>query len=153
MFLLNNIHDRDYKKVYPNISGVIFDLSDSQIANARNSEWHDIKPGAIVCVLRSSRKMSTFFRVSSIRKTEVTDDAGGYQHVLIGDIIGKLPKDIKMTDLLNTRKVNHPYLPDNKLSIGFNVANLGDALSELKIKIKNGTCNLSELEPKIDENI
>lgn len=147
MFLLNNIHDRDYRKVYPDISGVIFDMSDSQKANAKNSAWHQIKPGSIVCVVRSSRKISTIFRVSSIRKMEVTDDAGGYEHVLIGSVIGKLPSDIDMTRLLNMYQVSHPYLPENKLSNGFNVANLGDALSQLEIRIKNGTCNLYELEP------
>lgn len=57
MFLLNNIHDRDYKSIYPNIKNVIFDLSDDQLRNKKNSSWKRIHKGAIVCVVKRLRNV------------------------------------------------------------------------------------------------
>ena len=147
MFLLNNIHDRDYRTIYSELDNVIFDMSDAQLSNSRNGAWHDIAQGSIICVVRSSRKISTFFRVEALRRTEVTDDNGNYQNVIIGPVVAKLPSALDMTCLLNKCKVKHPHLPDNKMSIGFNVADLGDSLGELEVITKEGSCNLSLLEP------
>jgi hypothetical protein len=57
MFLLNNIHERVYAKIYPDIRHVAFDISDSQIDNAKNQDWTDIEKGSIVCVVNSTRKI------------------------------------------------------------------------------------------------
>lgn len=145
MFLLCNVHDRDYRSVYPDISSVIFDISDAQLSNAKNGAWGAIEPGAIVCVVTSSRKVSTFYRVEAKRKTEVKDEAGSLQHVITGPVIGKLPQDQDMTHLLNKHNVVNPYLPGNKFSIGFNVADLGNALDSVELNTNNGRRTIGEL--------
>jgi hypothetical protein len=146
VFLLSNIHDRDYDKIYPDIRNVLFDISDRQLGNKKNDAWHSINPGAIVCVVRSSRKLSTICRVDERRKTTVSDGSGGYQHIIVGSVVGKLANDEDMTYLLNKYNVSHQYLPDNKFSIGFNVADLGGALASLELKTSNKRCLLGQLE-------
>jgi hypothetical protein len=145
MFLLCNVHDRDYRVVYPNIPGVIFDISDAQLSNVKNAAWAAIEPGAIVCVVTSSRRVSTFYRVEAKRKTEVKDEGGNLQHVITGPVIGKLPHDQDMTFWLNKYSVTSQYLPDNKFSIGFNVADLGDALDSVELDTVSGQCTIGEL--------
>ena len=146
MFLLCNVHDRDYRAVYPDIPSVIFDISDAQLSNVKNGAWDAIEPGAIVCVVTSSRRVSTFYRVEAKRKTEVKDEAGSLQHVITGPVIGKLPQDQDMTLLLNKHNVAAiPYLPGNKFSIGFNVADLGNALDSLELNTNNGRHSVGEL--------
>lgn len=145
MFLLNNIHDRDYARIYPSTPGVLFDISDAQLRNAKNAAWNAIKPGDVVCVVRSSRNMSTFSRVESKLQTDAPDGEGGFQHVIVGKVIAKLPMEQKMTYLLNRFEVSNPYLPANKFSIGFNVADLEDALADLQVQTRDGICALGTL--------
>jgi hypothetical protein len=147
VFLLNNIHDRDYRAIYSELDDVIFDMSDAQLSNSRNGAWHDITQGSIVCVVKNSRKISTFYQVETKHRTEVTDDNGSYQNVIVGPVVAKLASALDMTYLLNKCKVKHSLLPDNKMSIGFNVADLGDSLGELEVITREGSCHLSLLEP------
>ncbi len=145
MFILSNIHDRPYRSVYPNINNVIFDISDKQLDNAKNRDWKSITKESIVCVVRSSRRISTFFQVEeNIRTNNSSED--GYAHVLIGKVIAKILKDEEMDSLLNRFNIHHPYLPNNKFSIGFNVADLGDQLGQLIVKSKDGEVRLESLD-------
>lgn len=139
MYILNNIHDRNYRSIYKEIENVIFDISEKQISNTKNSAWNEISVGSIVCVVRSSRKISTFFRVKSKYGIGDTDPDYGETYVLTGEVIAKLTKEADMTTLLNKYDVTHPYLPDNKFSIGFNVANLGNSLDKLAVGVKGGS--------------
>lgn len=64
MFLLNNLHGRDHKKIFPANNGqspAIFDLSEKQITNAINSDWQDLKAGDIVAIIANSKKLSSFY--------------------------------------------------------------------------------------------
>jgi hypothetical protein len=144
MFLLNNIYDRPYRKIYPDIDNVVFDVSDLQLANAKNQAWKAICSGSVVCVVNSSRKMSTIFRIDDNRRTDLMD-SDGYQHVITGAVLAKIPGDPDMTLLLNRYKVSHPYLPRNKFSLGFNVAHLGTALDELMVEHKHTKVRLADL--------
>ena len=51
-----------------------------------------------------------------------------------------------MTTLFNKHDITHPHLPDNKFSIGFNVANINSALDSLEVRTKLGVTNLGKLE-------
>lgn len=145
MFLLCNVHDRDYRAVYLDIPSEIFDISDTQLSNVKNAAWATIGPGAIVCVVTSSRRISTFYRVEARFKTEVKDEAGNFQYVITGSVVGKLPHDQDMTLLLNKHNVANPYLPGNKFSIGFNVADLGNALDSVELNTNAGRRTVGEL--------
>jgi hypothetical protein len=135
MFLLNNIHDRKYRPIYPDIPGVIFDISDKQLANVKNHDWNQIEPGNIACVVNSSRKISTFCKVTTRYKTDVVEH-DGHLHVVTGVVIAKLHDDIDMTTLLNRFGIKSKYLKGNQFSIGFNVANLRSDLDALIVKIE-----------------
>ena len=135
MFLLNNIHDRPYRQLYskPNI---LFDISQSQLGSAKNADWEKIAPNSIVCVVNSSRKISAFCVVSSREPIELPGDPD-QNFALLGSVVARLATDIDMATLLNRFGVQHPYLPGNKFSIGFNVADLGSALDELVLQRKS----------------
>jgi hypothetical protein len=146
MFLLNNIHDRDYKKIYLRISEeVLFDISDKQLRNKINADWFDIQPNDIVCVINSSRKISRFCRVKGKLQTDVVDLSGN-QHVITGIAVGRLPQDFDMTTILNRFQISHPRLRGNTFRIGVNVINLRTALSELEIKTPAGLRKLADVE-------
>ena len=146
MFLLNNIYDRPYREIYPSIQNVVFDISDRQLENSRNADWQDITSGNVVCVVSSTRKMSTFYVVDASFKTDLLDPVQGAQHVITGKVIAKLQPELDMTSVLNKYSVNHPLLPGNKFSIGFNVANLRDALSALTLRTGKGVLTLGQIE-------
>jgi hypothetical protein len=148
MFLLSNIHDRSYATIYPELKNVVFDISDKQLSNVKNKDWHDIGKGSIVCVVNGTRMISTFYRIEENLKTDVVDE-NGHQHVIRGSVIAKLHKDEEMRRFLNNAGVKHPYLPRNMFSIGFNVANLSDALDSLVVRTKKGSASLGDLkQPK-----
>lgn len=150
MFLFNNIHDRDYRNEYPSIPNVIFDISDSQLNNVMNAPWAEIKAGDICCVVSSSRKMTIFYRVTDRFKTTKSDDHGGFQHVIIGNVVGRLSNPPSMTALLNRFNVKHKYLRKNQFTNGFNVANLGDVLGALVVQIRdNKEMTIAELENEV----
>ena len=151
MFLLNNIHNRNYKSIYPNVQNVIFDLSDDQLRNKKNSGWKRIHEGAIVCVIKrlensESTKISKFYRVERKFKTDVPDENGSLQHVIVGPVVAKLDPGRDMTAVLNEFGVSNKYLPSNKFSIGFNVADLGDQLAVLRVTAGNRETTIGELE-------
>jgi hypothetical protein len=83
MFLLNNIYDRAYSKLYPEIPRVVFDISDEQLKNVKNQPWRDIQPGSIVCVVNSSRKVSTFHRIEAVLKAKPVSEEPE-QHLITG---------------------------------------------------------------------
>ncbi|BCE00011.1 hypothetical protein [Marinicellulosiphila megalodicopiae] len=146
MFLLSNIKDRDYKKLYPTERGVIFDITDKQLKNAKNIAWNDLKEGSIICVVTSTRNVSTFFRVTEVKGAGDATEEAGESFILKGDIVGKLASETSMGALLSRFKVEHKFLPKNKFSIGFNVADLGDALDKLKIRTREESLTVAELK-------
>lgn len=145
MFLLNNIHDRRYRPEYPDHVGVFFDISESQLGSAKNSAWHEIQPGDIACVIRSSRTVDTFYRVDQKLKTDKVDGKDGAAHVLIGTVIAKMIEPTNMQAFLKKMGVKHPLLPKSQFIIGFNVANLGDAFDKVEVKTRDGNATLGEL--------
>lgn len=146
MFLLNNIHNRDYDSIYVGIDRVRFDLSEDQLRNARDSDWELIHEGAIVCVVTSSMKMSTFCRIERKFKADVRDENGDLQHVIVGDVVAKLEPARNMTAVLNEFGVSNKYLPGNQFSVGFNVAHLGHQLDSLRVTDGNKGTTIGELE-------
>lgn len=133
MFFFNNIYDRQYDDIYETKSEqskVIFDLSLDQINNARNEDWMVLEAGALCCVINSDRKFSNIFVVREKGHSGIGED-----YVIRGDLVAKVPYDPEFTFLFNKYHVIHKRLPDNMLSTGFNVANLGDQLNKLQVKI------------------
>jgi hypothetical protein len=145
MFLLNNTHDRPYATIYPDLKDVVFDISDTQLANAKNKDWQAIQKDSIVCVVNGTRMISTFYRVEENLKSDVVGE-NGHQHVIRGTVIAKLPKDEEMRKFLSNAGVKHPSLPRSMFSVGVNIANLNDALDSLVVKTKKGTTSLGELK-------
>ncbi|MDX2321015.1 MAG: hypothetical protein QNK26_10525 [Moritella sp.] len=146
MFLLNNIHNRNYKKCYPTESDVIFDISEKQLGNVKNTAWKELREGSIVCVVTSTRKVSTFCKVTAIKGLGDKDPDSGETFLLFGVVIAKLMPESNMGLLLSKFSVKHQYLPNNKFSIGFNVAELGSALDPLEVKTRRGIKSISELK-------
>ena len=122
MFLLSNIHDRRYATIYPELKNVVFDISDAQLSNSQNKDWHDIGNGSIVCVVNGTRMISTFYRIEENLKTDIVDE-NGHQHVIRGSVVAKLNKDEEMRRFLNNAGVKHPCLPRNMFGTG-SIANL-----------------------------
>jgi len=148
MFLLSNIHDRPYATLYPELKNVVFDISDAQLSNVKNKDWHDIGKDSIVCVVNGTRMISTFYRIEENLKTDIVDE-NGHKHVIRGTVVAKLPKDEEMRRFLNSAGVKHPHLPRNSFSVGSNVANLNEALDSVVVKVKKGTTSLGDLkQPK-----
>ncbi|NCB80334.1 MAG: hypothetical protein EOM41_10450 [Bacilli bacterium] len=150
MFILNNIHNRDYKQVYKDIHSkynkILFDINDFQLKNKKNSDWLKIKPNDIVCVITSSRKISTICKVTSKEITTFNRGEKGFEHVLVGDVIAKLDPPQDMTTIFNKFNVKHEYLNDNKFSQGFNVADIGTFLDNLSVNSSKGVVKLGELK-------
>jgi len=149
MFLLCNIYDRDYKAIYLDVPGVRFDISDAQLRNVKNAAWAAIEPGAIVCVVRGSHKISTFCRVVRKQSTRVSDGAGGFQHIIVGPVVAKLDPDQDMTLWLKKYNVTHSYLPNNKFSTGFNVADLGNALDIAEVRAGKQLLTIGQLKSNV----
>jgi hypothetical protein len=145
MFILNNINDRDYRNDYPTISNVIFDISEKQLGNQKNAAWNDISEGSIVCVVKSSRKISTFFKIKSKFSLGYDDPEYGETHVLTGEVIAKLERGSDMEAFLNLHKVSHQYLPGNKFSIGFNVADIGHSIDSVSVISGAGQSTIGQL--------
>lgn len=138
MFLLNNTHDRKYAEVYPGIRNVVFDISERQLRNRMNRDWHQIGSGSIACVIDSSKRVSAFHQIHENRKTNGRDEPG-VQYVITGSVIATVSPDQPLTDLLNAYGVRHEYLPSNKFMRGFNVAHLGTALDDLLVRALDGS--------------
>ncbi|MBA4077342.1 MAG: hypothetical protein C0508_20095 [Cyanobacteria bacterium PR.023] len=146
MFLLNNIHNRSYRDIYPTISNVVFDISDSQLKSSKNRDWHKIGAGNIVCVVTSSRKISTFYLIEDSFESDIFDPTEGKQHVITGKVVAKLVPASDMTLLFDQYGVVHCWLPNNKFSIGFNVADLGGSLDALSLTRKMDNVTLGQLK-------
>ncbi|MGS0498289.1 hypothetical protein ACU8V4_14205 [Pseudoalteromonas mariniglutinosa] len=147
MFILNNKDNRDYKGIFTDVEGVVFDLSEKQISNKVNSDWLEISEGDLACVISASRKMSTIYKVSSpIEYGEIKGEKGGVLYVITGKVVAKVPGEPEMTPLLNKFNALHKRLPGNQYSNGFNVANLGSQLDALQVKSRAGLVSLAELK-------
>ena len=145
MYILNNIHNRNYNKEYQDINNVIFDISEKQLTNVKNKDWNDISKGNVVCIVKSSKKISTFFVVDSNIATGIVSPEDGETYVLTGHVIAKLQYDESIFSLFNKHGVSHPYLPNNKFSIGCIVANIGNSLDNLSVKIFSGVATLGDV--------
>jgi hypothetical protein len=148
MFILNNIHEKDHRKIYgklDNKSSAIFDISEKQINQAINSEWNEIQVGDLACIIFGSYKMSTVYRIDSI-ECAGADDENGKIYVLRGEVVGKIPNPLRYTKMLNKYQVKHEKLKNNKFSIGFNVCNLGLQLDSVEIKTNVSANTIGELK-------
>lgn len=147
MYLLSNIQDRNYWEEYPNTEGIIFDISDKELKNRKHRDWLSIEQGSIVCVILSSKKVSTFYRVTEVIETEKEDDENGRFHALTGDVVAKFDDRDDVTQLLNKMDVKHANLPKNKIGVSFKIADLGSGLDDLDVKTAGGvTQKLGELK-------
>lgn len=146
MFLLNNTHNKNYKKSYPTESDVIFDISEKQLGNIKNAAWNELREGSIVCVVTSTRKVSTFCKVTAIKSLGDKDADGGETFFLCGVVIAKLMPESNMGLLLSKFSVKHQYLTNSKFSIGSHVAELGSDLDSLQVKTRHGLKSISELK-------
>lgn len=147
MFLINNMHDRNYRNLFPADPGqspAIFDLSEKQIANAINEDWKDLKPGDMITIITSSKKLSSYFVVREILDSGMEDE-DGKTFINRGDLIAKSVNEMDLTYLLNQYGVSHKRLPKHRFSIGFNIANLGNQLDELPVKTRTGQVKLGDL--------
>ncbi len=150
MFLLSNIQDRNYWEDFSDIEGVIFDITDKVLKNRKNKDWFLIKEGSIACVIMSTRKVSTFYRVKEIIEQAV-NNAGDeaekeLRYLLVGEVVAKSDDREDVTRLLNKHSVSHPNLPKNKIGVAFKIADIGNGLDEIIIKTAEGSsCKLGEL--------
>jgi len=146
MFLLSNIKNRDHKKVYPKESDVIFDISENKLKNTKNAAWNELQTGSLVCVVKSTRKISTFYTVTEIKGLGDSDSEQGETFVLSGVIAAKLVPEFDMRLLFDKLGVVHKSLPSNKFSSGFNIADLGIALDSLEVKTASGPKTIGTLK-------
>jgi len=146
MFLLSNIHNKNYKKCYPTESDVIFDISEKQRGNIKNAAWNELREGSIVCVVTGTKKVSTFCKVTGIKGLGDSDSDGGETFLLFGVVIAKLIPESNMGLMLSKFSIKHQYLPNNKFSVGFNVADLGSALDTLQVRTRHGSESVGNLK-------
>lgn len=146
MFLLNNLHDRQCRDLYPDIDHVVFDISDYHLGNGKNHDWHKMAAGSIACVVTSTRRISTFYLIAARMATEVADPVAGRLHVVTGKVVAKLEQARDMSWLLKRHGASHPLFRGNKFSNGFNVADLGDALDSLQLATRNGPATVGQLK-------
>jgi len=139
MHILSNIDDRNYWEFYPDNEEVFFDITAKQLKNKKNQGWLTIKEGSLVCVIISSRKVSTFYRVTAIIESECADDTDEMGYALVGNVVAKSDDREDLTRLLNKHQISHPSLPKNKIGIGFKVADIGDGLDNLSVMVADGS--------------
>lgn len=138
MHILNNSSDQNYWESYPNIENVIFDISEEQLKNKKNKDWFTIQEGSLVCVILSSKKVSTFYRVDSIIETDL-DNVDGVSYALIGEVVAKSDDREDVTRLFNKYNIVHECLPKNKIGVAFNVADIANGLDKLLVKVADGS--------------
>ncbi len=138
MHILSNISDRNYWEFYPERDDIFFDITNKQINNKKNKDWSTIKEGSLVCVILSTRKVSTFYRVTEIIESKQADDSDEIGYALVGEVVAKSEDREDVTRLLNKYQVVHTSLPKNKIGVGFKVADIGDSLDLLEVKVAGG---------------
>jgi len=146
MFLLSNINNKDHKKAFPEESDVIFDISAKKLSSSKNSAWHELSVGSVVCVVKSTRKVSTFYTVTSIKGLGDSESKDGETFILSGVITAKLVPEFDMRLLFDKLEVEHKSLPSNKFSSGFNIADLGVSLDSLEVKTSSGPKTIGKLK-------
>lgn len=139
MHILSNIQDKNYWEFYPENEGVFFDISAKQLKNKKNLDWQTIKEGSLVCVIMSSRKVSTIYRVSEIIASDQADESDEQGYALVGEVVAKSDDREDVTRLLNKYQISHSSIPKNKIGIGFKVADLAEGLDALVVKVADGT--------------
>ena len=147
MFILNNIHGRDHNKLYgknPDQSPAIFDITEKQISSAINSEWNEMQPGDLVCVIGNSYKMSTVYQIRSIEEVG-KDEEHGKIILVRGDVVAKFANESGYSETLNKHNVQHKRLKNNMFSIGFNVANLKSQMDSAEINTRFNASTIGEL--------
>lgn len=138
MYILSNIDDRNYWEFYPGRDGIIFDITAKQLKNKKNQGWLTIKEGSVVCVIQSTRKVSTFYRVTGVIESDCADSTDELGYALMGEVIAKSDDREDITRLLNKYQVSHKSLTKNKIGVGFKVADIGDGLDDLVVKVAGG---------------
>ncbi|MBX2850073.1 MAG: hypothetical protein KTR16_17230 [Acidiferrobacterales bacterium] len=136
---MSNIQDKNYWEIYPETEDVFFDISAKQLKNKKNQDWSTIKEGSLVCVIMSSRKVSTFFKVSAIIEIDNSDQTEESRYVLTGQVVAKSDDREDVTRLLNKFQVQHTSLPKNKIGVGFKIADIKDGWDELLVKVADGS--------------
>jgi len=151
LFILNNIHGREHKKIYGKSQGqslAIFDITEKQINSALNYEWKEMRPGDLVCVIGDSYKISTIYQIKSIEEAG-TDREYGKIYLVRGDVVAKFEYESGYTETLNKYHVKHERLKNNMFCIGFNVASLESQMDSAKIKTKYKVSTIGELKREL----
>ena len=148
MFILNNIHDREYIKLYRSRGSAepIFDISQKQISLPKSGDWCDLKVGDLVSVVKSSRKLSRICQVASIGQAndeDVVHPDAADQHLIWGEPVARFKANIlsDYSRILERHGVQHPHLRSYKFTVGFNIANL------------EGQLDLAEVENKLCKTV
>ena len=153
MFLLNNIRGRNHREIYETSSeqsAPIFDMTEKQINLSVNTDWNQIREDDLVCIVSSTQKMNTVYKIDLIERVEQNQEDGNI-FVVRGHVVAKFPDELRYTGMLNKYGVEHEKLKKNKFSIGFNVANLGDQMDSALIKSKHDAETLGELKMYLEE--
>lgn len=149
MFILNNIHGRDHKGLYPQSGGqghAIFDITEKQVNSIVNSDWKEMRIDDLVCVVGNSYKISTIYKINTIDAVGLAGEGYGEIILVKGEVVGKPLQDLQYDTLLRRHEVKHERLNNYQFCNGFNVANLGSQLDSLKLKSKVNANTLGELK-------
>lgn len=103
----------------------------------KNAGWGKVGPGSIVCVVNSSRKISTFWRIDRNFEAELEGEAELQQSIT--GIVVAMASDLDMTPLLNKFKVNSRY--QESIQHRFNVADLGSDSHDLRKEDSESAAN------------
>jgi hypothetical protein len=151
MFIFNNIAGKEYQKIYVRNEEqlpVIFDIFDWKLKREVNSQWNEIKVGDLACIVSSSSNMSRIYKIASIESVKKNEDN---EKCLLfrGQVIAQIPEVYRYTLTLNKYGVKHEKLKNNRLPIGFAVANLGSQMDSVKVKTQLVAETLGELKELI----
>ncbi|WP_064792437.1 hypothetical protein [Shewanella woodyi] len=135
MIYFNNLQGRDYNSVYNETvksrdqgdDPIIFDLYDTQIANAMNHDWQYVTKGQMAMVVQGDKKLnSTVYKITKIERIEdaITQSSG---YLVRGAIISKLPiKGSRYNISFMLQGVSHKRLTDGCFQRGVNLISAAD---------------------------
>ncbi|MBW8183254.1 hypothetical protein [Shewanella nanhaiensis] len=121
MIYFNNLQGRDYNSVYNETiksraqgdDPIIFDLDDTQIANAMNHDWQYVTKGQMAMVVQGDKKLnSTVYKITKIERIEdaITQSSG---YLVRGAVISKLAvKGSRYNISFMLQGVSHKRLTD-----------------------------------------
>jgi hypothetical protein len=150
MFILNNTHGRDHKRLYPQ-SGeqeqAIFDITERQINLAVNSDWKKMQQHDLVCVVDISYKISNIYKINTVEPVGIDSEEDGEIFVVRGDQVGKVLKVRQYSTTLRQHDVHHERLKNYRFRMGFTVADLESQLDTLEVKTREkAKTTIGELE-------